>query len=150
MYLNHFLMLGVREKGFDCDVLILSFMFRCIALTAELTNGTFVGMRGCFSTSLGNCTASACNQRNGTLSGPEYFARCVVECCAVGGCNKNLFPMLPESPSTVRDVVVSSTARPTQPETTQAITKGPTSVGIKMKAFLYLPIFLLVVLDIMS
>ena len=150
MHLNYFLMLGVREKGFDRDVFILSFMFSCIALIAQLTNGTFVSMRGCFPTAAGNCSTSACDQRNGTLSGPEYFARCVVECCSEDRCNNNLFPMLPELQSTVKGVVVSSTAGPTQPETTQATTTGPTSVGIKMKAFLYLPFFLLVILDIMS
>lgn len=124
--------------------------FICIALTAELTNGTLVGMRGCFTGSAGNCTTSACNQRNGTLSGPDYFARCEAECCTEENCNTKLFPMLPEPSSTV-DVVVSSTPVPntTQPDTTEA-TKLPSSLAIKMRAFLYLPVFLLVPLDIMN
>ena len=75
----------------------------------------------------------------------------MAECCTEEKCNKNLFPMLTEHSSTVKDVVASPAAEPnsTQPGTTQA-PKSPTSVGIKMKAFFYLPIFLLVILDIMS
>ena len=150
MYIN----LDVRRVTFDCDVFIISFLFRCIALTAELTNGTFIGMRGCFYRASGNCSTSACNERNESLSGPPYFARCVVECCTEENCNTNLFPMLPTKPSSTVEVVSSSTAvsqnTTTQPDTTTDATKPPTSLGIKMRAFLYLPVFLLVTLDIMN
>ena len=136
--------------------LILSFtfrLFRCIALTAELTNGTFVGMRGCTSSGTVDCNAEGCDEYNKTLSGPVYFTRCVAECCSTSRCNKNLFPMLTGPSSTVPDMVVSSTAVPnTHPGTTQP-PKGSTtftSAGIKIKALLYLLLFLLVVLGIMS
>ncbi|KAL9972653.1 hypothetical protein ACROYT_G019002 [Oculina patagonica] len=128
---------------------------RCIALTAELMNGTLVGMRGCFPDSAGQCTnISACNQGNESLPDGVYFERCVAECCTQDRCNKGLFPMLPElpSPSSVRVMVSSSiagSAKTTQASTTQA-PKDPTAAGIKMKAFLHLPIFLLIIIKIMS
>ena len=149
VYRNCFLVLGVRRAAFDCDVFIVLFIFRCIALTAALTNGASVGMRGCFPATAGNCTdTSACNQRNGTLPRSVYFARCVAECCTGEKCNANLFPMLPESSSTV-EVVVSSTpvSNPTQPD---VYGPTPTSLGIKMRAFLYLPLSLLATLVIMN
>ncbi|XP_078368976.1 uncharacterized protein LOC144652952 [Oculina patagonica] len=128
---------------------------KCIALTAELMNGTLVGIRGCFPDSAGQCTnISACNQRNESLPDGVYFERCVAECCTQPRCNKGLFPMLPElpSPSSVRVMVSSSiagSAKTTQASTTQA-PKDPTAAGIKMKAFLHLPIFLLIIIKIMS
>ena len=153
MYINCFLVLGVRRAAFHCDVFIISFLFRCMSLTAELTNGTFVGMRGCFSGAADNCNTSACNQKNESLSGPEYFARCVAECCTEENCNMNLFPMLAKPSSTV-EVVSSSTVvsqnTTAQPDTTVSSTKRPISLGIKMRAFLHLPVFLLVTLDIMN
>ena len=134
VYINCYLVLGVRRAAFDCDVFIILFMCRCIALTAELTNGTFVGMRGCLPATAGNCSGtSACNQRNGTLSGQAYFARCVAECCTEEKCNSHHFPMLPEP---------SSSPAPTSPT--------PAALDIKMKAFLYLHVFLLVILVIMN
>ncbi|KAL9972652.1 hypothetical protein ACROYT_G019001 [Oculina patagonica] len=128
---------------------------RCIALTAELTNGTLVGIRGCYSASAEQCTnISACNQRNESLSGPVYFKRCVAECCTQTLRNKNVFPILPDlpSPSTVHAVPSSSiagSANNTQASPTQA-PKDPTAAGIKMKASLYFPIFLLIIIEIMS
>ena len=61
MFINCFLVFGVRRVAFYYDVFIISFLFRCFALTAELTNGTFVGMRGCIFGAASNCNASACN-----------------------------------------------------------------------------------------
>ena len=134
---------------------IISFMFRCVALTAELTNGTFVGIRGCFYGDAGKCNITDCKEKNESLSGPPYFARCVAECCTEEKCNTNLFPMLPAKPSpepsSTVDVVVSSTpvSNTTQAETTEEPKPQP-SLGIKMRAFLYLPVFLLVTLVIMN
>lgn len=139
----------------DLTVMCLSSIFRCIALTAELTNGTFVGIRGCYPSNAGECTnISACKQRNESLSGPVYFKRCEAVCCTQALCNKNFFPMRDElpSPSSVRVMPSSSvagSANTTQASTTQA-PKDPTAAGIKMKAVLYLPIFLLIIIEIMS
>ena len=122
--------------------------FRCIALTAELTNGTLVGIRGCYPSNAGECTnISACNQRNESLPGPVYFKSCVAECCTLDMCNNNLFPMLPElpSPSSVQ-AMASSVVYTTQASTTPT---DPTAAGIKIKALLYLPIFLVVVINMM-
>ncbi|XP_078368977.1 uncharacterized protein LOC144652953 [Oculina patagonica] len=123
----------------------------CIALTAELMNGSFVGIRGCYPSNAGQCTnVSACDQRNGSLPDGAYFKRCLAECCTTERCNKGVFPMLPElpSPSSVRVIVSSQIAGPVN-ATKAPTTQAPTSAGIKMKAFLYLPILLLVITDIM-
>ncbi|KAL9972656.1 hypothetical protein ACROYT_G019007 [Oculina patagonica] len=116
--------------------------FRCVTITAELTNGTLVGIRGC-SSGYGICNITSCNQRNESLSGPVYFKRCVAECCFDSICNGGLFPMLPElpSPSPVPAIPSSSIA---------GSAKDPTVAGIKMKAFLYLPIVLPIIIEIMS
>ena len=135
---------------------MFNILFRCIALTAELKNGTVVGIRGCFPENAGQCTnVSACNQRNESLPGGVYFKRCVAECCDQARCNKNLFPMLPElpSPSSVHVMSSSSIAGPvnaTQASTTQEPKGSPTSAGIQKKAFLQLPIFLLIITPIIS
>ncbi len=133
---------------FNCYVFSFNLFFSCIALIAELMNGTFVGIRGCYPSNAGQCTnVSACDQRNGSLPDGVQFKRCLAECCTQALCNANLVPMLPElpSPSSVRVMVSSQIAGPVNASTTQA----PKSAGIKMKAFLYLPILLLVITDIM-
>ncbi|XP_078368972.1 uncharacterized protein LOC144652949 isoform X2 [Oculina patagonica] len=61
----------------------------CIALAAELMNGTLVGMRGCYPFGAGTCTnISACVKRNESLPDGVYFKRCVAECCRGGLCIK--------------------------------------------------------------
>ncbi|XP_078368973.1 uncharacterized protein LOC144652951 isoform X1 [Oculina patagonica] len=122
---------------------------QCIALTAELMNGTLVGMRGCWG---GECTnIRVCVSLNKSLPDGVYFKRCVAECCFPGGlCNKGLFPMLPElpSPSSVRVIISSQMAGPVN-ASKASTTQAPTSAVIKMKSFLFLPILLLVITDIM-
>ena len=119
-------------------------------------NGTVVGMRGCFPAQSGECTnVSACNQRNESLPVGVYFKRCVAECCDQTRCNKELFPILPDlpSPSSVHVMANSSiagTVNATQASTTQEPKGSPTSAGIQTKAFLQLPIFLLIITPIIS
>ena len=136
-------------------IFIFNFFVRCTALTAELMNGTLVGMRGCYPSDGGECTnISACNQRNQSLPAGIYFKRCLAECCFKERCNKGLLPVLPQlpSPSTVHTMASSATAvavNATQASTTQAHT-SPSNVGVTMKlAFVYLPILLMLVTDIM-
>lgn len=120
-----------------------------MALTAELPNGTVVGMRGCSNTA--QCNSSACDNGNQSLSGGVYFERCIAECCDQERCNKDLFPILPGMPDpdpTSVQAMASSNGSVTQALTTQA-TKGPTSASIKIKAIFFLPFLMPIIIHIM-
>ena len=113
-------------------------------------NGTLVGIRGCYPSNADACTnISACNQRNESLPDGISFKRCMAECCTQEMCNKDLFPILPELPSPSSVHAMASSAIAGSANTTLATTTQAPNAGIKTKAFLYLPILLLFIIDIM-
>ena len=68
----------------------------CMALMAELPNGTIIGIRGCRSYSMAGCNSSdVCNTENETMPQGAHFKRCIGECCPTFSCNLGFYPVFP-------------------------------------------------------
>ncbi|KAJ7389268.1 hypothetical protein OS493_032423 [Desmophyllum pertusum] len=120
---------------------------RCYAATAELMNGTIIGFKGCFHENACN-NVSACNRAQNVTG--ASFKRCVADCCDTYKCNQYIHQVLPSisvpaTPTATASVSVNTTHAPA----TKAPKERPSSAGIKIKAFCYLPIVLLVVIQMM-
>ena len=68
----------------------------CMALMAELPNGTIIGVRGCRSYSMAGCNSSdVCNSENETMPQGAHFKRCIGKCCPTFSCNLGFYPVFP-------------------------------------------------------
>ena len=132
----------------QCWALDIFVYHRCFAATIELMNGTFIGVKDCFRGD--NCTSStAC--ANITIQvaqgGPGIsFRRCEASCCTPNSCNQYLPSSWPPSPT----VPATSSMSITQTPATKDKDEDSTAASISVKAVYYLPICLLVVIQIMS
>ena len=125
-----------------------SSLLSCFAVTAELTNGTVVGFKNCFPENTDCNNRTACDRAQNVTG--ASFKRCVADCCDTDRCNRYLHQVLPSiavpatptaTPTATASVSVNATHAPT--------TQRPSDAGIKIKAFCYLPIFLLVIVQMM-
>ncbi|KAJ7389288.1 hypothetical protein OS493_032446 [Desmophyllum pertusum] len=125
---------------------------RCYAATAELMNGTIIGFKGCFHENA-NCNNVRACDRAQNVTGAS-FKRCVAECCDTHKCNQYLHQVLPSisvpaTPTATATATASVSVNTTHAPTTKAPKERPSAAGIKIKAFCYLPIVLLVVIQMM-
>ena len=113
----------------------------CMALMAELPNGTIIGIRGCRVYSMAGCNSSVvCNSENERMPQGARFKRCIGECCSNFRrvlCNQDLYPVLApvtqEPASSYASVMATSSRAPTsstngkkpEPTSTAAALLGP-------------------------
>ena len=129
----------------------------CMALMAELPNGTIIGIRGCRVYTMAGCNSSVvCNSENETMPQGARFKRCTGECCSNYLCNQGLYPVLapvtPEPASSYASVMdasvmATSSRAPTsstngkkpEPSSTAAALLGPYHWLIVSVSALFLP-----------
>ena len=113
-------------------------------------NGTFIGVKDCFTGDYCNSSTVCANITLGGAQGAPVisFKRCEANCCTQELCNQDVPASWPPSSSVPATSSISGNA--TQAPTTEAKEVDPIAAGINIKALYYLPICLLAVTQIMS